>query len=285
MAAKAKLPAAVPAAAAAAADSDDEDDAPALLMPASIARKAAKKPAADLDLFGLGKCQVAILATVLTLAAEAAPEVKLPPAPKLQPPTISAAPAVADFVPPPPTAADAYPGYYQLPSGSWAAYDPAYYSSFFDNSAAHAAEAEAQKKERTGREWAELDDGRATVVDYDVSTGLAAGRKERERVAMAQATRPKYADDYEYTEIGKTKGLAAEKHQLTSLLSSAYSQREELEARIAQNKKNMRAAGTKYGEFGAKLRGWLLTDRFLSWWLFCSVMYTRSCTCVCWSLY
>lgn len=48
---------------------------------------------------------------------------------------------------------------------------------------------------------------------------------------------------------GQVKGLASQRHQLTSLLNTAYSQREELEERIAANKKGMRAAGTKYGKW------------------------------------
>lgn len=41
----------------------------------------------------------------------------------------SAAPEVEEFEPPVPTPADPYPGYYQLPSGRWALYDPVYYRS------------------------------------------------------------------------------------------------------------------------------------------------------------
>ncbi|KAI0780883.1 hypothetical protein BD413DRAFT_14560 [Trametes elegans] len=44
----------------------------------------------------------------------------------------SAAPKVEDFVPPEPTPTDPYPGYYLLPSGQWAAYDPVYYKKFYD---------------------------------------------------------------------------------------------------------------------------------------------------------
>lgn len=36
-----------------------------------------------------------------------------------------------DFVPPEPTPEDPYPGYYLLPSGQWAAYDPPYYKKFY----------------------------------------------------------------------------------------------------------------------------------------------------------
>ena len=37
-----------------------------------------------------------------------------------------------DFTPPEPTSQDPYPGYYQLPSGAWAAHDPTYYKKFYD---------------------------------------------------------------------------------------------------------------------------------------------------------
>lgn len=44
--------------------------------------------------------------------------------------TVSAAPELPTFEPPEPTPTDPYPGYYQLPSGSWAAYDLEYYNKF-----------------------------------------------------------------------------------------------------------------------------------------------------------
>jgi proline-rich protein PRCC len=44
--------------------------------------------------------------------------------------TISSAPVITEFKPPEPSMTDPYPGYYQLPSGSWAAHDPEYYESF-----------------------------------------------------------------------------------------------------------------------------------------------------------
>ena len=43
---------------------------------------------------------------------------------------LSSAPEIPTFDPPEPTPTDPYPGYYQLPSGVWAAYDPTYYASF-----------------------------------------------------------------------------------------------------------------------------------------------------------
>jgi len=45
-------------------------------------------------------------------------------------PNLSSAPVIPTFTPPTPTPTDAYPGYYQLPSGSWAVYDSEYYATF-----------------------------------------------------------------------------------------------------------------------------------------------------------
>lgn len=156
-------------------------------------------------------------------------------------------------MPPEPTAADPYPGYYQLPGGAWAAYDPTYYASFFAPSADSELQAEhTKKKDRTGRAWADLDDGRAAVLEVNANDGLAEARIERERQALLQ--KPKVnKDEYTYEEIGQTRGLAAERHQLTSLLSSAFSQREELEARIAENKKKLKMGAAKYGKSDSRV--------------------------------
>ena len=43
---------------------------------------------------------------------------------------LSAAPSLPTFEPPEPSQTDPYPGYYQLPSGVWAAHDPEYYAKF-----------------------------------------------------------------------------------------------------------------------------------------------------------
>lgn len=43
---------------------------------------------------------------------------------------MSSAPVIPKFEPPEPTPHDPYPGYYTLPSGAWAAHDPAYYAKF-----------------------------------------------------------------------------------------------------------------------------------------------------------
>ncbi|GMK53443.1 hypothetical protein CspeluHIS016_0100290 [Cutaneotrichosporon spelunceum] len=206
--------------------SGHDDDGPAF-VPQVVKRKAEE----NLDLFGLSD-------------VVAKPTPSLPKAtPK--PTNISSAPAVSEFVPPAPTPDDPYPGYYQLPSGSWAAHDPEYYAkaaASFQSS--ELAAEDSRKATRMGRDWAALDDGRADVLDVNVNEGLAAGRAEAER--QQRLARPK-TDSFEYSAVGQTKGLAQERHQLSSLLSSAYAQRDELEARIQENKKSMRNAKMKYG--------------------------------------
>jgi proline-rich protein PRCC len=164
---------------------------------------------------------------------------------------------VADFIPPPPGPNDPYPGYYQLPTGSWAAYDQDYYHTFFPSAK---EEEETDGDGRVGRHWEEFDSKGADFIDIDVSKGLEEARVERER--RERAVKPKlpgdeveykvcgaawrlnlaqitglghddsfassfriYADDQA---IGQIKGLATERHQLSSLLNTAFTQKEEV---------------------------------------------------------
>ncbi|KIR25476.1 hypothetical protein I309_05640 [Cryptococcus deuterogattii LA55] len=219
-------------------DSDDEDNVPKVrdLLPASLARKQQKVESKKevIDVFGLNTAAAPFKSTIAT--------------PSLKPPSISSAPVAPDFVPPEPTANDPYPGYYQLPSGEWRAYDPDYYSSFFHSSAAMSDKQDAADDGRVGRHWDAFEKGQfqGQVLDIDANKGLAEARAEEERRALMK--KPKLpGEEFVYQPKGQVKGLASQRHQLTSLLSTAYSQREELEERIAANKKGMRAAGTKYG--------------------------------------
>jgi hypothetical protein len=109
--------------------------------------------------------------------------------------SISSAPAVADFIPPPPGPHDPYPGYYQLPSGQWAAYEQEYYHSFFPTSTSSNEEGEGGDG-RVGRHWEEYNSKGADYIDVDVSKGLEEGRAERER--RERATKPKTGEEVEY---------------------------------------------------------------------------------------
>jgi hypothetical protein len=49
------------------------------------------------------------------------------------------------------------------------------------------------------------------------------------------------------SKASKTSGIARSRHQLSTLLKEAYENREALEERIAQGKRNRKEAGNKYG--------------------------------------
>ncbi|KDQ33329.1 hypothetical protein PLEOSDRAFT_153012 [Pleurotus ostreatus PC15] len=70
-----------------------------------------------MDFFGLGATSSSSSAKVTAAAASSSSHV-----------SITSAPEVIEFKPPTPTPQDPYPGYYLLPSGAWAAYDPEYYN-------------------------------------------------------------------------------------------------------------------------------------------------------------
>jgi hypothetical protein len=135
-----------------------------------------------------------IIGTVSTPSASSKPasvSASLPPSI-----SITSAPKVEDFVPPVPTAADPYPGYYQLPSGQWAAYEPEYYSSFFPDSSSASASGVGEDG-RVGRHWEEFEQKGADMVDIDVGAGLEEARREAER--RERLVKPKMAaDDYDY---------------------------------------------------------------------------------------
>jgi len=61
---------------------------------------------------------------------------------------ITAAPKVEEFIPPDPTPEDPYPGYFKLPNGKWAAYDPEYYSSIVRTWAQHTTEEVGRSRQR-----------------------------------------------------------------------------------------------------------------------------------------
>jgi hypothetical protein len=112
--------------------------------------------------------------------------------------SISSAPVVADFAPPEPTPNDPYPGYYQLPSGDWAAHDPEYYHSFFPTSDHRSTQEDEEKGDgRVGRHWEEFNSKGADLIDIDVGKSLEEARAEKER--RERMVKPKLpGDEVEY---------------------------------------------------------------------------------------
>ena len=90
----------------------------------------------------------------------------------------------------------------------------------------------AAEMERARREVKEREDRKA------LTTG-GAGKGENGEPAMPRMN----------VKGAKLGAVARSRHQLTTLLTEAYSNREVLEERIAQGRRNRKEAGMKYGEY------------------------------------
>ncbi|WWC90145.1 uncharacterized protein L201_005078 [Kwoniella dendrophila CBS 6074] len=229
---------------------EDENEEKDKLLPPSLARKNQKRKGEGeefLDLFGLGTST-----SSSSIKASIASSSSTSTSSSLKPTLISSAPLAPDYQPPEPSVNDPYPGYYQIPSsGEWKQYDPEYYNSFFVKQQQQQQQQSKEEEDddgRIGKHWNEFNNGefKGNLLDINPLQSIQDARKQEEINNLAK--RQKVSENqFEYKPVGQVKGLASQRHQLTSLLNTAYTQREELEDRIAQNKKNMRMAGTKYG--------------------------------------
>ncbi|KAF8274892.1 mitotic checkpoint regulator, MAD2B-interacting-domain-containing protein [Lactarius quietus] len=141
--------------------------------------------------------------------------------------SISSAPKIDELTPPEPTPNDPYPGYYQLPSGTWAAYDSAYYLRFHIKwKADYDRSIRAFEKKEKGFEGADTDDTQEKAL-----TKGAGGEPEAPRMNVKGS---------------KVSKGARKRGQLASLLVEAYQNREVLEERIAEGRRNRKEAGNKY---------------------------------------
>ncbi|KAJ7109419.1 mitotic checkpoint regulator, MAD2B-interacting-domain-containing protein [Mycena epipterygia] len=164
-------------------------------------------------------------------------------------PALSSAPVIPKFEPPEPTPTDPYPGYYTLPSGAWAAYDPAYYATFTTKwQKEYNAHVRALEKGQV-KGFEDLDS--AAVEEVDAMKEMEKAKLEvREREARKAITRgadgAPAAPNIKLT-ASKQSGIARSRHQLATMLHEAYSNREALEERIAEGRRNRKEAGNKYG--------------------------------------
>ncbi|PFH54316.1 hypothetical protein AMATHDRAFT_186209 [Amanita thiersii Skay4041] len=165
-------------------------------------------------------------------------------------PKFSAAPEVPTFEPPEPTPNDPYPGYYQLPSGAWAAHDPTYYATFLKKwqSDYDAHVRVLEKGVAKGFEGYE----NAAVTEVDTAKEMERARieiKEREeRKAVTKGAGAGPSAPKMKITASKMSGIARTRHQLATLLRDAYENREALEEKIAEGRRNRKEAGNKYGE-------------------------------------
>ncbi|KAJ7774880.1 mitotic checkpoint regulator, MAD2B-interacting-domain-containing protein [Mycena metata] len=164
-------------------------------------------------------------------------------------PTLSSAPVIPQFEPPEPTPTDPYPGYYTLPSGTWAAYDPEYYQKFTKKwQAEYNAHVRALEKGQV-KGFEGLDT--AAVEEVDAMKEMEKAKLEmQERESRKAVTRgadgAPAAPNIKLT-ASKQSGIARSRHQLATMLHEAYANREALEERIAEGRRNRKEAGNKYG--------------------------------------
>ncbi|KAK0459760.1 mitotic checkpoint regulator, MAD2B-interacting-domain-containing protein [Desarmillaria tabescens] len=200
--------------------------------PKPAARTAAPAPA--LDFFSLGA------------SSSSTPK---PTDPSSSSISISSAPAIPTFEPPEPTMNDEYPGYYQLPSGTWKAHEPEYYAKFLKrwqkeyNDQVRALEKGVAK----GFEGMEKDG----MEDVDAKTEMERAKKEikerEERKAITKGAGDAPEKPKMNINASKLSGIARSRHQLSTMLKEAYENREVLEEKIAEGRRNRKEAGNKYG--------------------------------------
>ncbi|EJD02286.1 uncharacterized protein FOMMEDRAFT_168783 [Fomitiporia mediterranea MF3/22] len=167
----------------------------------------------------------------------------------LIPSIISSAPKIEEFRPPSPKINDPYPGYYQLPSGSWAMHDPTYYKTYSNRwQKDYEAQIRAYERGEKGFEGAGANGEDATEVNAEqLADAARAAREEKKAItekAGSETDRPVPKAAMNPT---KMSGVARSRHQLHSLLADAFMNREALEEKIAQGKRNRKEAGNKYG--------------------------------------
>ncbi|KAK7446378.1 hypothetical protein VKT23_004230 [Stygiomarasmius scandens] len=163
--------------------------------------------------------------------------------------TITAAPIVPDFKVPEPSLEDRNPGYYQLPSGAWAAHDPEYYESFRKkwekqyNDYVRALEKGTIK----GFEGADGPDVESVDAAREMEKAKKEVKEREERKAISRVAQGAPDQPKMKMTAAKMSGVARSRHQLATLLNEAYQNREALEERIAEGRRNRKEAGNKYG--------------------------------------
>ncbi|KAJ7582662.1 mitotic checkpoint regulator, MAD2B-interacting-domain-containing protein [Mycena floridula] len=229
---------------------DQPEKAPSLMLPPSLMKGKANisledgskssKPKPEtvpvLDLFSLGS-----LTTPKPTIASTTSKVSLP--------AISSAPVIPTYEPPEPTPNDEYPGYYQLPSGKWEMYDPEYYAKFSKKwQFEYNAHVRALEK-GTAKGFEDLD--KSVVAEVDAQKEMERAKQEiklrEERKAVTHGAAGGPAMPNMRITASKQSGVARARHQLGTMLMEAYQNREALEEKIAEGRRNRKESGNKYG--------------------------------------
>ena len=160
-----------------------------------------------------------------------------------------------------------------LPSGSWAAYDPGYYKKFYDKwKREYDAHVRALEKGiEKGFEAVEKEGAQEVNAAEEMERAKVEIQEREERKALTAAAGAAPAAPKMNIKVkgcpssivlqvssclfqgAGLSGRARTRHQLSSLLTEAYQNREALEEKIAQGRRNRKEAGHKYGAFSTFL--------------------------------
>ncbi|PVG02717.1 hypothetical protein CPB86DRAFT_750518 [Serendipita vermifera] len=163
----------------------------------------------------------------------------------------STAPSVKDFVPPVPTQNDPYPGYYMKPGGEWAMHDPEYYWSIAKawqqppgtDDTIQGPSAATNKRRR---DWEGEEDDFQQVSAMDEASRMRAEIENTKSLTVDTIRAGPTAPNMAMT-AARSSARARSRHQLSTLLTDAYSHRAEIEEKIAMAKRNRKESGNKYG--------------------------------------
>lgn len=136
-----------------------------------------------------------------------------------------------------------------MPSGQWAAYDPAYYKKFYDKwKKEYDAHVRAlEKGVEKGFEGVEKEGAAEVNALEEMEKAKREIQEREEKKALTAGGQHVQAAPRMNIKGAALSGRARSRHQLTSLLTEAYANREALEEKIAQGRKNRKEAGNKYG--------------------------------------
>ncbi|KAH6918536.1 mitotic checkpoint regulator, MAD2B-interacting-domain-containing protein [Coprinopsis sp. MPI-PUGE-AT-0042] len=201
--------------------------------------KPAVSSAPAIDFFSLGAATKSSAPAVASSSSSTLPSI----------PSASAAPSIPEFKPPEPTPYDAYPGYYQLPSGAWAQHDVGYYNQFAAKwKREYDAHVRALEKGKA-KGFEDLDESNMQEIDpvEEMERAKKEVQEREERKALTKGAGAGPAEPKMKMTAAKMSGVARSRHQLATLLKDAYENREVLEEKIAQGRRNRKEAGNKYG--------------------------------------
>jgi proline-rich protein PRCC len=221
-------------------------------IPASAASTQPRKSAAPaVDFFSLGSSTPRPSSTPAASTSSALTVMSVPSTSASSSFSISSAPVISTFRPPSPTLDDPHPGYYQLPSGAYAPYAAEYYASYAKKWKAEydkhirALEKSQYQPETDGAQdvdmAAEMEKARREIKEREDRKALTAGN-------TGQGENGEPALPKMNVKGAKLGSVARSRHQLTTLLTEAYLNRETLEEKIAQGRRNRKEAGKKYGQ-------------------------------------